>query len=78
MMPRYRFDYSELARRRVALGLRREHLALQAGLSTEAVTNWEIGRAVPSSPALAAVCALLHCQISDLVRPVELPEERVG
>ena len=76
-MPEYRFDHAELQRRREALGLRREHIAIATDRGVETVTSWELGRSVPSTET-AALCQALNCEPADLFKSVDDDLERVA
>jgi transcriptional regulator with XRE-family HTH domain len=67
----YRFDRDEYRRRRKAAGLRPEQIALAVGRTTGAVTNYELGRAIPPLRVLAQLCELLDCTPNDLLRSVD-------
>jgi transcriptional regulator with XRE-family HTH domain len=70
----YEFSGRELLRRRQALGLRAEHLAIATGRSTHAVERWERGLAVPPTSVLLTLCSALDCAPADLL-PATAPAE---
>ncbi len=64
---RYRFNGQALRALREAAGLKREHLALATNRNTEAVVNWELGRAMPPADVLVVLCQTLNCRPEDLL-----------
>ena len=67
-MPTFAFDGAELRRRRLALGLKREHVAIATNRTAESITSWELGRQVPPTPVVMALCHVLDCEPADLFR----------
>jgi transcriptional regulator with XRE-family HTH domain len=65
------FDGAEARRRRKAMGLKQEHVALHVDRSADLIGCWERGESVPSVPLLLELCDLLGCEPHDLLRPVE-------
>jgi len=56
----------QLLRARKARGLSQEELALQVGVSRQAVSKWETGDALPDLPKLLALADALHMSIDAL------------
>jgi transcriptional regulator with XRE-family HTH domain len=67
----YRFDFAQLKPRRLALGLSREQVAVATGRSKESITSYELGRSVPNTETVLALCPVLECQPEDLLVPVD-------
>ena len=65
-MPSYCFSGPELRRRRIAAGLRHEHVAVATNRTKESVRAWEVGRANPSAIDIGRLCDVLGCTPADL------------
>ena len=61
----YRFDPQQIEHRRVALGFRRERVAVALDRSAETVKLWESGRVTPNAGQLARLADLLGCDVAD-------------
>ncbi|WP_220472359.1 helix-turn-helix domain-containing protein [Tomitella gaofuii] len=61
------FSGARLRRIRTDRGLTGDELADAAGVSYQAISHWETGRATPTPPRLARIATALNVTISDLV-----------
>lgn len=64
------FDHCGLAKRRTSKGLSQAALGASLGVTYGAVSEWERGKATPSTPVLPDLADALDCSIDDLFSPV--------
>jgi transcriptional regulator with XRE-family HTH domain len=67
------FDRHELQRRRRDQGLQQNDLASLLGVTQQAVSKWELGRAAPEIDLLPTLAVALGCRIDDLFTHPEQP-----
>ena len=70
------FDGAEAMRRRVALGLARDHVGHLVGRGTESLVSYELGRNIPPTQVVLDLCDVLGCEPSDLLRPITTTTRR--
>ena len=59
-----------IRRHREACGMTQELVAQKLGLSRQAVSKWESGKAEPSATSLLSLCDLFGVDVADLLREV--------
>lgn len=60
-----------IRRHREACGMTQELVAQKLGLSRQAVSKWESGKAEPSTTSLLSLCDLFGVDVADLLREVK-------
>lgn len=59
-------DFKKIAPLRKAAGYSQITFAESLGISSAAVSMWEIGQRTPRADMLPKIASLLHCKIDDL------------
>jgi transcriptional regulator with XRE-family HTH domain len=67
-----------LATRREQAGLSQPQLAGTLGVTQQAVSDWELGRATPTATRLPALAFILRCTIDDLYHTPEEDTPQTG
>ena len=76
-MPHFWFNGAELHRRRIAAGLRPEHVAVGADVSVDSIRSYENGRVTPRAAVVARLAEALGCEPGDLFTEGDDPVERL-